>query len=365
VNQALNSRLSPAIFLLLAGLFLHAGARAAGPQAPSPEARAPSRADAEVLAVVDGISITKLQWDRLAEPYFQEVGARAGRNLTDDEKDLLRKNVLEELIRERLWVADAKRRGFVATEAELDARLSRNEYFKTNGKFDPMKFRQFKLSPESNYHEIVDQVRNAVLLDKYMAWMKTRFAVPEPELRKEFQSRTSQASIRFLWVTPDAVSLEPQATAEQIRSYYEGHTDEFRTPEEARLTYIRVPVESGPGASDSLRAAAERNALLSARALIVSLRAGHAAEKVAKEFGGVKDTGMFRVGEPIRGLGRSDALTDAAKSAKPRQWLPEPILTDAPAHHPQAAELIFQEARKGCARTRPQPTRLGLPEVLW
>jgi len=293
---------------------------------PSPQAQAPPRLDADVFAVVDGIPITKLQWDRLADPYFQEVEARAGRNLTEDEKGLLRKNVLEELIRERLWVADAKRRGFVATDAELDARLSRNEYFKTNGKLDPVKFRQFKFSPESNYREIVDQVRNAVLLDKYVAWMKTRYAVPEADLRKEFQSRTSQASIRYLWITPDVLSLEPQATAEQIHSYYESHTDEFRAPEEARLSYIRVPVESGPGASDSLRAAAEKRALLSARALTVSLRAGHAPEKLAKEFGGMKDTGMFRVGEPIRGLpGRPDALMDAVKLAKPRQWLPEPV----------------------------------------
>ncbi|HXL14817.1 MAG TPA: SurA N-terminal domain-containing protein, partial [Methylomirabilota bacterium] len=325
MNQALHPRSLPAIFLLLAGLFLDAGARAAGPQAPSPQAQGPPRPDAEVLAVVDGIPITKLQWDRLADPYFQEVEARAGRNLTEEEKGLLRKNVLEELIRERLWVADAKRRGFVSTDAELDARLSRNEYFKTNGKFDPAKFRQFKFSPESNYREIVDQVRNAVLLDKYVAWMKTRYAVPERDLRKEFQSRTSQASIRYLWITPDAVSLEPQATAEQIHSYYDSHTDEFRSPEEARLTYIRVPVESGPGASDSLRAAAEKQALLRANALTVSLRAGHSAEKLAKEFGGIKDTGMFRVGDPIRGLGRSDALVDAIKAARPKQWLPEPV----------------------------------------
>jgi len=211
VKHALLQRFLTAAVLALAGSFSSSSAHAAGP------ARVPGP-DAEVLAVVDGIPITKLQWDRLAGPYFQEVEARAGRSLGEDEKALLRKNVLQELIRERLWVADAKRRGFVATDPELDARLQRNDYFKTNGKFDPAKFRQFKFAPESNYHEISDQVRNAVLLDKYVAWMKTRYAVPEAQLRKEFQSRTAQASVRYLWVTPDLVSLEPQATADQIRA---------------------------------------------------------------------------------------------------------------------------------------------------
>jgi peptidyl-prolyl cis-trans isomerase D len=317
-------RLLAASLLSLAALSPGHAVRAATPQ-PSAHAPGPARAEAEVLAVVDGIPITRLQWDRLAGPYFQEVEARAGRPTTEDERRLLRKNVLDELIRERLWVADAKRRGFVATDVELDARLQRNDYFKTNGKFDPVKFRGFKFSAESNYHEILDQVRNAVLLDKYVAWMRTRYAVPEPLLRKEFQSRTAQASLRYLWLTPEAVSLEPQATAEQIRAYYESHPDDFRSPEEARITYLRSPVESGPGASDSLRAAAEAKALFRAKAAIAALRAGQAPEKVAQEFGGLKDTGPFHVGDPIRGLGRSDALADAVRSAKLKQWLPEPI----------------------------------------
>jgi peptidyl-prolyl cis-trans isomerase D len=326
VNHTKPPRPLAATLLFLATLCpCHAAPEAAqAPPAVAP-APAPAHGDDEVLAVVEGIPITRLQWDRLAGPYFQEVEARAGRPITEDERRLLRKNVLEELIRERLWVADAKRRGFVATEAELDARLQRNDYFKTNGKFDPLKFRQFKFSAESNYHLILEQVRSAVLLDKYVAWMRARYAVPEALLRKEFQSRTAQASLRYLWLTPDAISLEPQATAEQIRAYYEAHPDDFRSPEEARLAYVRVPVESSPGVSDSLHAAAEAKALLRAKAVIAALRAGQAPEKVSQEFGGLRDTGPFQVGEPIRGLGRSDALVAAVRSARPKQWLPEPI----------------------------------------
>jgi len=235
--------------------------------------------DTVTIAVVDGIPIQKLQWDRLAEPYFKEVEARAGRALTEDEKAILRKNVFQELVRERLWVADAKRRGFTATEGELDTRLQRNDFFKTAGKFDPAKFRAFKYSPETNYRLIVEQVRNAVLLDKYVAWMRTRYAVPESELRKEFQSRTAQAALRYLWLTPDAVSIEPQADAGRIRAYYEAHPEEFQSPEEARLTYIRVPLEAA-GRSDSLRSAVELQARMAAKVLLAAIQAGRSAESL-------------------------------------------------------------------------------------
>src|SRR6266850_1625380 len=155
--------------------------------------------------------------------------------------------------------------------------------------------------------------------------MKTRYAVPESELKKEFMKRTAQASIRFLWLTPDAVSLGLQATAEQIRAYYDAHPDEFRSTEEARIAYVRVPVETTGLTSDTLRAIAHAKALGSARALLASVKSGKPVETAAKEFGGVKDSGVFRIGEPIRGLGRSDALMGAIQAARPKQWLPEPI----------------------------------------
>jgi parvulin-like peptidyl-prolyl isomerase len=164
-----------------------------------------------------------------------------------------------------------------------------------------------------------------VLLDKYMAWMRNRYAVPEAELKKEFRSRTALASIRYLWLTPEAVSLDPEASVAQIQDYYARHPDDFKTPEEARVTYVRIGVERPPGAPDSVQAAAETQALLSVRAVILALRAGQSPDKVAKEFGGLRDTGLFRVGEAIHGLGHSDAIVAAVRSGRLRQWLPDPI----------------------------------------
>ena len=279
----------------------------------------------ETIGVVEGIPITKIEWDHLAEPYFHEVEQRAGRQLTEDERALLRKNVLEELIRERLWVADAKRRGFTATDAEIDAHLGQNPYFHTNGKFDPAKFRDFKFSPASNYSEIKAQVANAVLLEKYSKWMEQRYSPTEAQLKKEFSERTAQASIRFLWLTPDLVTLDPQASPEQIRAYYESHPDEFRNPEEARLTYIRVPIETQGIRSDTLRAVAELAALSTAKRVLEAARLGKPIDPLARPFGGTKDTGMFHVGEPIRGLGRAEELAAAVRDARPKQWLPAPV----------------------------------------
>ncbi len=322
------------LIAFLACVLLHSSVGAAPvppetkpPVAPRPETKPPAapRPGSDVIAVVEGIPLTQVEWDRLAQPYFEEVQARAGRPLNDEEKTLLKKNVLDELVRERLWLADAKRRGFTASEPEIDARLQRNPYFQTNGKLDERRFRDFKLSPTSNYPEIKSQIALAVLLDKYVKWIGTRYAPTEAELKKEFALRTAQAALRYFWLTADAISLDRQAIAGQIRAYYETHPEEFQTPEEARLSFIRIPVGAPGGASDSLRGAAEAQALTNAKTILGALKSGKSPEPVAKPYGGVKDTGKFRIGDPIRGLGRSDALFDAVRAGAPSAWLDEPV----------------------------------------
>ena len=87
---------SPGIVLAASFAFAQTGSRttkATPPQtstAPqtSPGASKPAAGTA-ALASVDGIPITETEWDRLAKPYFEEIEARAGRPLNEEEKKLL------------------------------------------------------------------------------------------------------------------------------------------------------------------------------------------------------------------------------------------------------------------------------------
>jgi len=301
---------------------------AASPQSsvkPPPKSPAPAAVPPEQIGIVDGIPIMQIEWDRLAKPYFEEVQARAGRPLNDDERKLLQRNVLDELIRERLWLADALRRGMKVSDVEIDARMKQSDFFKTNGKTDEAKFEAFKRSPSSNYPELRFQVTRGLLLEEYVRWMERRFGPREAELRKAFEERTSQASINFFVLGPDAVSLEPEATAAQVRAYYDAHPDEFMSAEEARIQYIRVLAAPESAASDSTREVNGKDAMKTATDLLAAIKAGLLPENAAKPHGGLHDPGSFRVGEPVRGLGRSDALVAAIRATRPGDWVEEPI----------------------------------------
>ncbi len=293
------------------------------PGAPRPAP--PATAASAPIAAVDGTPITQEQFDRLAKPYFDEVRTKANRDLTPEEMGLLKRNILEELIRERLWIAAARAQGMTVPADSVDARMKLFNAFRVNGKVDEMRFQAFKASPTSNYALVRSELEQGLLLEAYRRWMERRFAPAESELRRSFRERTTEATIRYFWLTPEAVSLEPDATPGAIRAYYDAHPEEFQTPDEARLTYVRLAVAAPAGASDSVRAAADRLTLEAARALLASLRAGRSLEEAARVQGGANDTGWFRLGDAIRGLGRSELLVQAVRGLKPGEWVADPV----------------------------------------
>ncbi|HKO22283.1 MAG TPA: peptidyl-prolyl cis-trans isomerase [Candidatus Eisenbacteria bacterium] len=298
-----------------------------GPKSPAkPQSQPPAPAPRpDEVGMVDGIPIYQVDWDRLADPYFEEVEAKAGRKLSDDEKKLLRKNILDELIRERLWLADARRRGMVATEAAIDSRMKQNDYFKKGGKVDEAMFQRFKKSDTSNYPALKDEIQDAILLEEYVRWMERRFGPRDAELRKEFETRSSTATIRYMLMGPDAVSLDPDATPAQIRAYYDAHPDEFESADEAHIQYIRIPIGADASVPDSARENAAQAASKIASDVIAAIRTGAPAETAAKPYGGIQDPGWFKLGDPIRGIGRSEALTAAIKGVDPPVWIREPL----------------------------------------
>lgn len=301
--------------------------RAQGSAAPPPgsgAARSTPLVGADVLAVVDGIPITQAEWDRVATPYYREVEEQAGRKLNEDEKRLLRRNLLDELIRERLWVADARRRDMKIAPEAVDARMKQSPFFRVGGKVDEAKFQAYKRSPSSNYGELKPQVEMGLLLEEYTRWMERRFGPREAELKNVFQDRTTQASIRYFVMGPEAVSLEPEAPARDIRAYYDAHPQEFQTADSARIQFVKIPIEAS-ASSDSARDAAAPSAMKAGNDLLQAIHAGAPPETAAKVYGGFQDSGWFRLGDPIRGLGRSDALAEAVKSGATGQWVAAPI----------------------------------------
>ena len=141
----MNARRALSI-LSLSVLILNIGAaRAQKPSAPTdkPAAAAPAPPPA---ATVGTRVITRAELDARVQQMLEEYRARKGAALPAEMRDLVRRQVLEGLIRAQLMTLEARRQGALAGVGEAEAALKQMPLFNPEGKFDPSRFAAVKAS---------------------------------------------------------------------------------------------------------------------------------------------------------------------------------------------------------------------------
>jgi len=216
--------------------------------------------------------------------YVQRANARP----SDDQIDTLRRQVLDQLIDEKILLTEAKRQGITVSDAEVERQI--------DGAISEAKER---LGGEEAYHEQLrkENTSEAQLRDKYRT-----------ELQRQFMVR------RLVEKTFPRKPV-PQAEAE---AYFASHRDKFpKMPSEVRLSVIQIAPQP-----DSVALAAGRAKTVAARKRIVG---GEKFAKVAsevsddpasKDAGG--DLGFF-------GRGRMEKSFEEVAFSAPLHQLSQPV----------------------------------------
>ena len=274
---------------------------------PAPAARpTPGTVAApQVIARVEGRDITMAQFDAIARPYLARLRTEMAAGFNADVQKLARRNVFAELVRREVLGVEAQRQKIAVSDDDIDALLRSDPGLQTNGRFDPAKLRDWKLSPQSNYAQLLPRLRETAATAKLDRQLRERFQPSSAQLHAEFEKRNAQARFRFLALQTRDITLEPEASEREWRAYYDAHPGEFSRRAQMRLRWFRLAL---PAATDSGRAAAEASALERAGRMADSLRAGTLADSSADS----QDTGLFDVGAAVvPGLGRDAALQAA------------------------------------------------------
>ncbi len=277
------------------------------PQATPPAQRSPPQqapAASPVIARVGDRDITRLDFDRVAQPYFRQLRSQYGAGFEGEMQAIATLNVLDELIRRELLAVEAQRQKIEVSQAEIDALLMQDPFFLTNGKFDPVKFSSFKTSPGSNYLQVLPRIREMAAMNKLYESLRKRFTPTPAQVRAEWAKRNDQVRFKLLPLLTRDMSIEPEATEAEWARYYQAHPDQFTRKTRVRVRYARLPL---PAEGDSTRPAAESKALDRAQAMADSLRRGALPDTAAE----LADSGLFEVpAASIPGLGRVAGLID-------------------------------------------------------
>lgn len=221
--------------------------------APARPARPAAAAPAGPAAATVGTRrILKDDLDRRTTMAVAEFSQRSGnRELPPEMRDLVRRQVLESLIRQELFTLEAKRTGVTASAAEAEEIVKREPYFNPGGQFDNARFQAVKTTQKATFDAAIAAVQSQLAGRKLADRIAAKYTPSEAEARA--------AAVRTLSrVTAEHLSLRkaefdgsyPEPRESDVLAYYRSHQKDYERPDRAKLTVVFV---NSPGLTDDQR----------------------------------------------------------------------------------------------------------------
>ena len=222
----------------------------------------------DVVAEVEGEAITVAEFRRTYTQQLQAFRNMYGGQL--DERTLrrlgLEQRILQQLVDERVALAEAARRGLRVTDAELRARILSMPAFQENGRFigDERYRRLLRLQrPPLRPDEFEAQLRRSLTIEKLRAALTSWITVSDEEVDAEFRRRNEKVKLEFVALPAASFRAGLEPSDDEIRRYFDAHREEFRIPEKRRVKYVLIDIQSlrakVPVSEADLRRAYEEN----------------------------------------------------------------------------------------------------------
>jgi len=264
----------------------------------------------------------------------------------------------EQLINEKALVAEARRMGLRVSDDELRDELQ-------HGQLGSMLFPDGKFVGQEEYENFVQRndltvpqfealEKDFILVRKLRALVSTSAFVGDAEVRDEFNRRNTKVKFEYAVVTQadilkglhptdeelkafyernkatynnsipekrqikyvvvDSAKLAAATTVtdQDLQAYYDQHRDEYRVPEQVKVSHILIKTPlPAPGAKEDEKAVADARA--KAEGVLKELKAGGDFAKLAEKYS--DDPGSAKSGGELGWIGRGRTVPEFEKAA--------------------------------------------------
>jgi peptidyl-prolyl cis-trans isomerase D len=314
-----------------------------------------------VVAKVAGQDITTVEVQERARALAQQQIAQygpMGKQLLPMIMPQATSQAIQQLIAGKAIVAEADRLGLKATDADLRDELEHGRYGATlfpGGKFIGQEAYEGLLSQNNLTVEIFERdVKNDILQQKLVTLVTGSAAVSPAEIRQQFQKNNTKVKFEYAVLSQDDIrkGLHPtdqelkafyernkasynnsipekrkieyvfldknkvlgqiQVTPEDVKAYYDQHQDQYRVPEEVKVSHILIKTPS-PGADGKVDEKGVEEARKKAEDVLKQLKGGAKFEDLAKKYS--EDPGSGKQGGELGWIGRGRTVPEFEKSA--------------------------------------------------
>jgi len=282
-----------------------------------------------VVATVGGQDVTTQEVSRATDRMVQQEAPRAGAQAAML-RPFFARQAAEQLINEKVILAEAARMGLRATDEEVRDEIQHGPYyapaFFPGGKFIGEQEYENRLQAAGfTVAQFEQSVRDQILFDKLRDMVAGGVTVTDDEVRKEFARRNTKVKleyavldrndvmkdihptdaelkafyeqhkasygnaipekrkIQYVVLDTDRLQGTVQVTPEQLESYYDQHRDEYRVPEEVNVRHILIKTPP-PGPDGKVDPKALEAARKKAEDILKQVKAGGDFAALAKKY---------------------------------------------------------------------------------
>ena len=202
-----------------------------------------------VVAEVEGREITANQFRRVYQQQMQAYRQSYGANVDDRLlKQLgIDQRIVQQMIQEEASLAEAKRLGIKASDAEVRERILALPAFQENGQFiGDQRYRQLlrMQTPPMRPDEFEDQVRRSIVAEKLQAALTGWMTVADTDVVNEFKKRNEKVKVSVVSFPADKFREGLVASDAEVNKYFDEHKDAFKIPEKRKVRFLTIDQEA-------------------------------------------------------------------------------------------------------------------------
>ncbi|EMP55739.1 PpiC-type peptidyl-prolyl cis-trans isomerase [Marinobacter santoriniensis NKSG1] len=195
------------------------------------------------VATVNGQDITEREFLRTVQIEKQR---RLSQMETPDpsllNEDQLRKDVLENLIREETLTQDAASQGLELSDSDIDALIRQMPQFQVDGKYSSERFAATVRNMGMGIAEFRNLLRKQYVVNQIRNGIVQSGLATESNASQLLQIQNQTRDFRALTIPAKAVADQVAVSDGDIQDYYDSHTSQFRQPEQVDAAYIALSV---------------------------------------------------------------------------------------------------------------------------
>jgi len=312
---------------------------------------------AGVLATIGDQQVTVSEVQREARAMIRQQFPRGGAQASSL-LPFFAGQAAEQLINEKALIAEAHRMGLRAGDDELRDELQHGQLgtmLFPDGKFvGQEEYENFAQRFDMTVPQLEARVKEDILVRKLRALVSSSAFVGDTEVRDEFDQRNTKVKfdyavitqadilkglhptdeelkafyernkakynnsipekrqINYVVVDSAKIAAATAVTDQDLQAYYDQHRDEYRVPEQVKVSHILIKTPlPAPGAKEDEKAVADARA--KAEDILKQLKAGGDFAKLAEKYS--DDPGSAKSGGELGWIGRGRTVPEFEKAA--------------------------------------------------